>query len=135
MGSGGEPCHVRWPHVGVSANVQSLLGNVIAEPARLLGDELGHFLKPEPVYIVGRVPAILMEYHDVGHGKAVPLKIRRVAEVKLLINLVQLILGRAALRQRGGVNLAVIIRLHGKPGLFQPFQRLKPVIVERLPVF
>ena len=49
---------------------------------RLFLEKLRYFLIADTVYIVGGVLAVLMEYHNIGNGKTMPLKIGGVVEIE-----------------------------------------------------
>lgn len=48
----------------------------------LLLQKLRHLLKTDTVYIVGGVLVVLMKHNNVGNGKAMPLEIGGVVDIK-----------------------------------------------------
>src|SRR5699024_5734837 len=55
----------------------------------LLLQKLRHLLKTDTVYIVGGVLVVLMKHNNVGNGKAMPLKVGGVVDIKPFPNVAQ----------------------------------------------
>ena len=77
----------------------------------LLLQKLRHLLKTDTVYIVGGVLAVLMKHNNVRNGKAMPLEIGGVVDIKLFPNVAQ----RHIFCKRRGIDEFIICPVNGMP--------------------
>ena len=87
----------------------------------LLLQKLRHLLKTDTVYIVGGVLVVLMKHNNVGNGKAMPLKVGGVVDIKPFPNVAQ----RHILCKRCSIDEFIIYPVNGKSSRLQTVIRLK----------
>ena len=74
---------------------------------------------------------VLMQHHNIGYRQRVSLEVCRAVDIKSGIDAFQTIL----FRQRGGVDLLIVLRLYGKTIVAGGDQRIKAVIQCVIAVF
>ena len=114
------PCHAA--EIEVAPGCLDALGDLAAFLRRL--QKLRHFGKASAVAVMGGVLPVLMQHHNIGHGQGVPGEVCRTVHIEPGVDAFQIVLRR----QRGGVNLLIVLRLHGKAVVTDGIQRLKAVI-------
>ena len=70
------------------------------------------------------VLSVLIQHYDIRYGQGVPGEVCRAVHIEPGINAFQIVLRR----QRGGINLLIVLRLHGKTVVTDGIQRLKAVV-------
>ena len=114
------PCHAA--EIEVAPGCLDALGDLAAFLRRL--QKLRHFGKTSAVAVMGGILPALMQHHDIRYGQGVPGEVCRAVHIEPGINAFQIVLRR----QRGGVNLLIVLRLHGKTVVTDGIQRLKAII-------
>ena len=90
-------------------------------PFRL--QKLRHLRKAKAVAVMGGVLPVLMQHHNIRYRQGVPGEVRRAVHIEPGINAFKVVLRR----QRGGVNLLIVLRLYGKTVVTDGIQRLKAI--------
>ena len=86
--------------------------------------KLWHFGKAHPIAVMSGVLSVLIQHYDIRYGQGVPGEVCRAVHVEPGIDAFQIVLRR----QRGGINLLIVLRLHGKTVVTDGIQRLKAVV-------